>query len=68
MEPWMVPQDFYDMVMERADGADITDLFDIDDPEWKVMKVTLFKTEDGQALLSCNSILAMEPEPAEEQN
>ena len=66
MEPWMVPQDFYDMIMALPDGAGVTEYFEPGDPDWKVMKVTLFKTDGGDGLLSCNSILAMEPAPAEE--
>jgi hypothetical protein len=61
MEPWLVPQDFYDMIMELPDGADVTEFFTSDDPQWMVTKITLFKTEDGHALLSCVNIVAMEP-------
>lgn len=66
MKPWTVPQNFYDRVMEMPDGADVTEFFESDDPEWRVVKITLLKTEDNQALLSCNNIIAMEPAPVEE--
>lgn len=61
VEPWYVPQDFYDMIMALPDGADVTEFFECEDPDWQIHKITLFKTEDNDALLSCNSVLAMEP-------
>lgn len=65
MEPWRVPRDFYDQIRERADGSDVTDLFDIDDPQWQVMRAVLFKTDDGELLLSVLSTLALEPDEEE---
>lgn len=64
-KPWLVPQEFYDFIMGFPDGADVTEHFEIDDPEWRTMKVTLFKTDDQGALLSVNSILSMEVAPEE---
>lgn len=64
-EPWLVPKDFYDMIMALPDGADVSEFFEFEDPQWNTMKVTLFKTEGDDALLSVNSLLAMEPAPTE---
>lgn len=68
MDPWYVPQDFYDMIMALPDGADVSEFFEFEDPQWNTMKINLFKTEDDDALLSVNSILAMEPTPPDEEN
>lgn len=67
IEPWRVPQSFYDMIMELPNGADVTEFFECDDPDWHVTSITLYKTTGNRAVLSCNSILAMEPTAEEKQ-
>jgi len=61
IESWYVPQDFYDMIMALPDGADVTEHFECADPDWQIQSIVLFKTKEGEALLSYNGILAMEP-------
>lgn len=46
MEPMMVPKDFYDMIMALPDGADVTEFFEFEDPQWNAaMKINLIKTQ-----------------------
>lgn len=66
MQPWTVSREFYDWIMDLPDGTDVTDHFDNPDEEWKITNITLYKTEDGGAILSVNALLAMEIAQIEE--
>lgn len=44
-EPWVVPLEFYEMIMSLPDGTDITEFFEFVDPEWAGFTVTVAKTQ-----------------------
>ncbi len=59
-EPWVVSQDFYDMIMALPDGADVSEFFDAEDPEWRVLSLKLVKHNDGEASLLAEYLVDLE--------
>lgn len=42
---WYLPQDLYDEIMSRPDGADLSDLFEFVDPQWAKQGFTFTKAD-----------------------